>query len=104
MEKDLFDKIVALLLPEMDDAGARKSLVEGALLGSPVLRKIQWDGAADTFTKRLTRQLHEFGQVAPGKPAIVALLEEVKGQVGADRQARIDALLTQLITLMTKPS
>jgi len=44
------------------------------------VRKIQWDGAADTFTKRLTRQLYEFGQVAPGKLALVALLEEAKGE------------------------
>lgn len=104
MQKVLFDKIVAALLPEMDDASARKSLVEGALLGSPILRRIQWDGAADTFTKRLTRQLHEFGQVAPGKPAIVALLEEVKGQVGVDRQAQIDVLLAQLNTPSVKPA
>ncbi len=104
MQKELFDNIVAALLPEMGDAGARKSLVEGALLGSPLLQKIQWDGAADTFTKRLVRQLDEFGQVAPGKPAIVALLEEAKGQVGTDRQAQIEILLAQLKTSPAKPS
>src|SRR5262249_52473841 len=52
----------------------------------------------------LVRQLHEFGQVTPGKPAIVALLEEVKPLVGADRQAQIDVLLAQLNTPSVKPA
>src|SRR5262245_21755289 len=96
MQKDLFDQIVTLLLPEMDDAGARKSLVESALFGSPILRKIQWDGASDTFTIPLVRQLDDFGQITPGKPAIVALLEAVKGQVGLERQTEIDRLVVGL--------
>jgi hypothetical protein len=104
MRKDLFDNIVAALLPEMSDANERKALIEGALHGSPVLKKIQWDGPADAFTKRLARQLDEFGQIEPGKPAIVALLEEVKQQVGADRQERIDILLSQIMTPIAKPS
>ncbi len=104
MNKELFDQIVKLLLPEMGDASARKSLVESALYQSTVLQKIQWDGAAHTFTVRLIRLLDQFGQVETGRLAITALLEEVKPLVGADRQAEIDGLIGQLKANSAKPA
>ena len=93
MDKPLYDRIVGMLLPEMDDATARKAWVESALYGSPVLHSIQWEGAARPFTLRLIRVLDEYGEIAPGIPAMVALLEDVKGQVGSDRQAQIVQLI-----------
>ncbi len=104
MQKDLFDKIVAVLLPEMDDAGARKSLVDSALHGSSVLQKIQWGGAARPFTVRLVRLLDQFGEVERGRSAVVAVLEETRAQVGANRQAQIDVLLAQLKAPTTQPA
>jgi predicted acylesterase/phospholipase RssA len=98
MEKDLFDQIIEFLLPEMDDANDRKTLVRSALHKSPALLKIQWGGPARPFTVQLVRLLDQFGEVTPGKPAVVALLEEARAQVGADRQARIDKLLARLKT------
>ncbi|MFN8001954.1 MAG: TIR domain-containing protein [Acidobacteriota bacterium] len=96
MTKELFDQIVAALLPEMDDADARKALVQSALVGSPVLQKISWAGDQRTFTIRLVRVLDEFGEIKPGLSALTALLNEIKGQVGTGPQARIDQLLAQL--------
>jgi len=96
MDKSLFDRIVQALLPEMDDPATRKALIESALYGSPILQKIQWDGAARPFTVRLVRQLHEYGEIALGKPALVALLEEVKAQIGEERQKQIDTLIQEL--------
>ncbi len=104
MNKDLFDRLLALLLPEMTDAGARKALVESALIDSPVLSHIEWDGAAWTFTARLLGRLYRFGTVAPGKPAIAALLEEVRKQIGADRQTTVDALLPLVNKLSAQPT
>src|SRR5262249_22749215 len=37
-----------------------------------------------------------FSEVAPGKPALAALLEELKPLVGADRQAEAHRLLAQI--------
>jgi hypothetical protein len=102
MDKDLFDQIIEFLLPEMDDANDRKTLVQSALHKSPALLKIQWGGAARPFTVQLVRLLDQFGEVTPGKPAVVALLEEARAQVGADRQAQIDILLAQIKTSLTK--
>ncbi len=97
MTKALFDQILAVLLPEMGDANARKSLVEGALIGSPVLQQLEWGGAAYPFTVQLVLRLAQFGELTPGKPAIFAVLEDARKQVGYDRQARIDSLLDSLL-------
>ncbi|MFP4324093.1 MAG: TIR domain-containing protein [Anaerolineales bacterium] len=96
MDKPTFDRLVQAILPEMDDPNARKALVESALYGSPVLEKIEWNGAARPFTVRLVRQLDEFGEIALGKPALVALLEEIKASVGENRQAQLDGLIAAL--------
>ncbi|MEM7344787.1 MAG: hypothetical protein AAF485_11135 [Chloroflexota bacterium] len=96
MDKSLFNRLVAQLLPEMGNPTNRQAFIEGALYGSPSLQQIEWPGPADPFTKRLVRQLHEFGDVAPGRPALVALLQELKQQVGIDRQAEIDQLIHEL--------
>jgi predicted acylesterase/phospholipase RssA len=103
MDKDLFDQIIEFLMPEMDDAGDRKTLIQSALHNSPALLKIQWGGAARPFTVQLVRLLDQFGEVTPGKPAVVALLEEARAHVGADKQARIDKLLARL-KASTNPS
>lgn len=96
LTNDHLHQIVAVLLPEMDDTDDRKALIESALYGSPVLQKIQWNGAAKTFAVRLVRLLTDFGEIKPGKPALIALLEQVKKEVGSDRQIEIDELLTSL--------
>jgi len=96
MDKPLFDRIVQQLLSEMDEPASRKALIESALYGSPILQKIQWDGAARPFSVRLVRQLDEYGEIAPKRSALIALLEEVKEQVGEDRQKQIDELISAL--------
>ena len=75
MDKSLFDRIVMQLMPEMGDSAARRALVESALFGTPLVQRIDWDGAARPFTVRLVRLLD---------------------QVGAERQAQIDALVSAL--------
>ena len=96
MDKHLFDRIVQALLPEMGDTDARRSLIDSALFGSPIPDRIDWDGAARPFTVRLVRLLYDYGELDPGRSALAALLEEVRQQVGTDRQTQIDALLTDL--------
>jgi predicted acylesterase/phospholipase RssA len=104
MEKDLFDQIIEFLTPEMDDAGDRKALIQSALHNSPILGRIRWDGATRSFTVHLMLLLDQFGEVAPGKPAIVALLEKAREQVGADKQAQVDNLLARLKSSANSPA
>lgn len=98
---DRFRQVIALCVPYMDDKDARRSLVESALYGSPVLSQIDWEGAAHEFTVRLIRKLLDFGEITPGKPALIALLETLREQVGSDRQEHLDAVIK---TLTAPPS
>jgi len=67
--------------------------------GCSVLGQIDWRGAAVTFTIRLLRTLDEYGSCEPNKPAIVALLETLREQVGSDKQAQIDLLINTFTPL-----
>jgi len=96
LSKPTFDRIIALLLPLMSDSNERKSLVELALFGCSVLNQIDWSGAGQAFTVNLVRKLIDYGEWTPGRPALVALLEGVREQVGTDKQSQIDSLLTDM--------
>jgi len=85
--------VIDLLLPYMNDGNDRRALVESALFGCRVLNQIDWNGNAYTFTVNLIRTLLNFGECAPGRPAVVLLLEALKQQVGVNKQGQIDGLL-----------
>gem|GEM_PF-723888 len=99
MDKAQFDQLVTFLQPHMADPDERRALVELALHGCSVLGQIDWRGAAVTFTIRLLRTLDEYGSCEPNKPAIVALLETLREQVGSDKQAQIDLLINTFTPL-----
>lgn len=101
IDASIFNQIVELLIPHMGDSEERRALVEQALYGSPVLAQIRWDGAARPFTVALVRRLIDFGEITPGKLALIALLEQVKTLVGTDQKAQIDNLLASLRTPKT---
>jgi len=96
MDKAQFDQLVTFLQPYMADPDERRALVELALHGCSVLGQIDWRGAAATFTIRLLRTLDEYGSCEPSKPAIVALLETLRAQVGTNKQSEIDTLMNSL--------
>ena len=85
--------LVELLSPYLNDAHDRRALVESALFGCRVLNQIDWSGNAHTFTVNLVRTLLNFGECAPGRPAIVLVLEMLKQQVGVNKQGQIDLLI-----------
>lgn len=98
MDKQLLDRIVKQLLPlsELNEADTRRAFVEGALYGSPVVNRIDWDGSPNLFTMRLVDSLYKYGDVSPGVNALVAFLSEVKRHVGIDRQEQIDNLIEEM--------
>ena len=96
MTPELLQQIVAALLPLMHDAQERKALIEAALFGSPLLQQLVWQGPSRAFTSQLVQRLYTFGQIAPGRPALVALLEAAREEVGVDRQAEFNRLIAQL--------
>jgi nucleotide-binding universal stress UspA family protein len=91
MDKQLLDRIIKALLPDMADEAARKTLIEVALYGSPVLEKIIWPGPARPFTVRITLQLYDFG-----KEALIALLLETQKGVGQERHQELAEIISIL--------
>jgi hypothetical protein len=64
--------------------------------GEKVLDQIDFTGANDTFAPALVRQLLLFGEVEPGRPAIVALLEFLGAVHGVDQRDRFNDLIARL--------
>ena len=100
-DKKTFDETIALLLPHMSEVGSRRALVESGLYGCRVLGSIDWSGAPQVFTVSLVRTLLTFGECETGRPAIVMLLEELKGQVGFNLHFRIEVVIKNYLSKST---
>ncbi|MBN9519759.1 hypothetical protein J0H58_14755 [bacterium] len=77
----------------------RRGLLQGAFAGEAgerVLDLIDFTGANDTFAPTLVRQLLLFGEVEPGQPALVALLQSLAAGLGLDRRAHFNDLTERL--------
>ena len=104
LDQEAFTNITALLLPHTHDLAPRRALVERALFNCRVLNGIIWEGDAQTFTVTLIKRLHDFGECAPNRPALVMLLETLKEDIGANHHARIDNLISDLLTAPLNPT
>lgn len=103
MTKELFDQIVAVLLPEMDDPKERRELIQKVLAGSSVIQKLNWKGNASTFTRRLVQVLDEYGNLANGQSAIAAILLAIQQRTGTNRQG-LQTALAALLRQLTPPT
>ncbi|NMG21057.1 HEAT repeat domain-containing protein [Brasilonema bromeliae] len=90
----IIQELLLILRPFMRDKQQRQAYLELALgTNSPVLNLLVWDTSADVFIPQMVNTLVVFGEITPGKPALCALLEVVRGNVGLDKQLEIDNLL-----------
>lgn len=95
MNRKCFNDIVALLRPYMDVPETRQAILQTAWYGSPLLHQVNWTGNPQTFTVLAVRTAIDYGQIEQGVPAIRALLEGLRPQVGYDVQARLDDILSR---------
>jgi hypothetical protein len=95
MDHDCFKDIVALLRPYMDVPATRQAILQTAWYGSSLLHQINWTGDPQTFTTLAVDKAIKHGQIVKDVPAVRALLEGLRPQVGYDVQARIDDILTR---------
>lgn len=97
LEPHTINELVKLLRPFLENERNRRSFLVLALGNDePVLQHISWGGAVAIFIPDMVCKLADYGEVAPGKQALWALLEYVRSQVGVDVQQRIDKLIRQL--------
>ncbi len=84
--------IVELVQPACDSENERRTLIDLIFAGAPSKPDIDTSGAPLEFTRRLVFRLIDYGEIAPGQPALWALLEAIRPQVGVDKQQQIDDL------------
>ncbi len=99
MDRNCFNEIIALLRPYLDVPETRQAILQTAWFGSPLLHQVSWTGNAQTFTVLAVNTALKFGEIEAGIPAIRALLEGLRPQVGYDVQAKIDAILARCFEL-----
>jgi predicted NACHT family NTPase len=75
-----------------DEQNRRPFLVLALGNDAPVLQRITWSGAVADFIPDMVCKLADYGEIAPGRQALWALLEYVRSQAGVDVQQRIDKL------------
>jgi len=97
LDRNTHHQLIAFLTPLLEDERQRKAIVNPALGNTPVRSRIQWSGPARLFVTELVDLLADFSvEVAPGEPALLAILEECRPYVGNDQWPRIDALCRTL--------
>jgi predicted NACHT family NTPase len=93
LDSNTIRELVELLSRDLEDERNRRSILLLALGNDvPVLQHITWSGAVATFIPDMVCKLADYGEVAPGRQALWALLEYVRSQAGVDVQQRIDKL------------
>lgn len=104
LDPNLQAELLSLLAPEFVTEKDRHGWLYAALgPDCPVVRKIDCTGAVDDFVAGMLLKLDGFGEVEAGKPALCKLLEYARGQVGVDRQKRIDTLIAAIESLSRAP-
>ncbi|MEP0885147.1 NACHT domain-containing protein [Trichocoleus sp. ST-U3] len=93
LDSSTINELVKLLRPYMEDERDRRPFLVLALGNdAPVLQHITWSGAVAAFIPDMVCKLADYGEVAPGRQALWALLDYVRSQAGIDVQQRIDKL------------
>jgi hypothetical protein len=70
--------------------------MRGLGMDTPVLNRLVWSTSVDVFITNMVNELVAFGDIAPGQPALCALLEVIREEVGVDVKDNIEKLLLQI--------
>lgn len=92
----LRQELVNELIPHMATQQERQAKLHLALPNA-AYRRIDFHGAADVFTANMVDSLFQYGEIAPGKQAIVAVLDVIHAQVGLNNQRTIERLQQKLL-------
>ncbi|OYD87527.1 hypothetical protein CDG77_28885 [Nostoc sp. 'Peltigera membranacea cyanobiont' 213] len=99
VNSELMQKILHLLRPLMENESQRRGYLFRALgTNTPVQYRLAFNTPTNDFIPNLVNELVAYGETSSGKPALCALLEVVREDVGNDIQVQIDNLLEQINT------
>jgi len=90
----LDDRIRAVLRPLMPTEQSRQARLTRAFHAYPgLLDRVATGGETGVFLSHLLQTLRDYGEVEPGMPALRALLESVKDEVGVSDRDWIEEIL-----------
>ncbi|MEM6283770.1 MAG: SUMF1/EgtB/PvdO family nonheme iron enzyme, partial [Chloroflexota bacterium] len=95
INREIRQQLVDIIVPHVQTATERQSLLSAAFIGTTLPDLINVDGSPRDFASSLIIESLRYGSIE-GKPAIVYLLEEIKQWVGPDRATEIDDLINSL--------
>ena len=95
LTRDQLNQIIEILIPHVNTSeDDRRTLIQRAFFGEPVVDQLTYSGQAQTFAINCVLHLKNRYN---GDPAVVQLLETLRDYyVGVDVKAQIDALLTDM--------
>ncbi|MEQ8467417.1 phosphorylase family protein [Coleofasciculus sp. E1-EBD-02] len=103
ISNDSIEKLLPLLRPYLRDENERRAYLIRALgMDTPVLNRLVLNTPVDSFITSMVTELVDFGEISPGQPALCALLEVIREDVGVNNKAKIDKLLQQLREELTE--
>ncbi|MCF2149849.1 WD40 repeat domain-containing protein [Desmonostoc muscorum LEGE 12446] len=97
INSELIQKILPILRPLMENESQRRGYLIRALgTDTPVQYGLNFNTPTNEFIPNLVNELVSFGEIALGQPALCALLEVIRQDVGEDIQIKIDNLLPEI--------
>ena len=96
LDTTTFNELMQLLTPLMVDEATRRANLRLALPDS-LYQQIHFNSPAHPFTVQMIQALLQYGEVKPGKQAIIALLDVIHDQVGINKQREIEQLRQRLL-------
>lgn len=104
LRSETVGQLLGLLRPYLQDEGERKAYLFRALGMREVDRlNLTWKQPTNTFIPEMVKELLDYGEILPAKPALCAFLEVIREDVGGDVKARIDELLQQIQEALKQP-
>lgn len=92
LTRDERQTIREILAPNFLSAAERSATIQDAFADSSLTRQIDFSSNTVTFVEELIRRCLDFGDIAPGEPALWRLLLAIRARVGMEKQREIDRL------------
>ncbi len=103
ISNNTIQKLLRLLRPLMQSESQRKGyLIRSLGMNTPVLNRLLFNQPVDDFITDMLRELVALSETTAGKPALCALLEAIREDVGEDVKVSIDELLQEIKKELTE--
>ncbi|MEJ6486735.1 WD40 repeat domain-containing protein [Nostoc punctiforme UO1] len=103
ISNNIIQKLLRLLRPLMQSESQRKGYLMRSLgMNTPILNRLVFNQPVDDFITDMLRELVALSETTTGKPALCALLEAIREDVGEDVKVGIDELLQQIKKELTE--